>query len=79
MKEMNLFKLILANVLGGMIVVYLFGIPFQAMMMNISIWEAFIVNLVFLPGDFIKVMVGSLLAVKLQKAIPLVKEEAKAA
>ncbi|RDW19711.1 biotin transporter BioY [Oceanobacillus chungangensis] len=79
MKEMNLLQLVLANVAGGMIVVYLFGIPFQAMMMNITILDAFIVNLVFLPGDFIKVMVGSLLAVKLQKAIPVFKEEAKAA
>ncbi|WP_085992277.1 biotin transporter BioY [Oceanobacillus senegalensis] len=79
MKEANLFKLLLANVVGGMAVVYLFGIPFQAMMMNISIWEAFIVNLAFLPGDFTKVMIGSLLAIKLQKAIPLLKEEVKAA
>ena len=79
MKETSLLKLITANVFGGMIVVYLFGIPFQAMMMNISIWEAFIVNLVFLPGDFTKVMIGSLLAVRLQKAIPLSKEEVKAA
>ena len=79
MKETNLVKLILANVFGGMIVVYLFGIPFQAMIMNISVWEAFIINLAFLPGDFTKVMIGSLLAVKLQKAIPLLKEEAKAA
>lgn len=79
MKETNLFKLILANVFGGMFVVYLFGIPFQAMIMDISLEEACMVNLVFLPGDFTKVMIGSLLALKLQKAIALYKEEGKVA
>lgn len=79
MKEAKLFKLIVVNVFGGMVVVYLFGIPFQAMMMNISFWEAFIINLAFLPGDFTKVIIGSIFAIKLQKTIPHLKEETKAA
>lgn len=78
MKEMNVLKLILANIIGGMIIVYLFGVPFQAMVMEISIGQAFLLNLVFFPGDFVKVIIGSLLAVRLQHAVPFIKEEAKA-
>lgn len=73
-KEMSLYKLILANIVGGILVIYLFGIPVQAFMMDIPIGETIILSLAFLPGDLTKVMIGSLLAVKLQQAIPQLKE-----
>ncbi|WP_416829253.1 biotin transporter BioY [Ectobacillus polymachus] len=74
MKKISIIKIMLINILGGIFVVYLFGIPFQALMMNISIAKAAYMSLVFLPGDFIKVVVASLLAIKLQKAIRVNKE-----
>lgn len=74
MKEMTVFKTLAAHVIGGMIVVYLFGVPFQAMMMDISVREAAMLSLVYLPGDFTKAVVAALLAVRLQKALPVPKE-----
>ncbi|MEK3909594.1 biotin transporter BioY [Oceanobacillus sp. FSL W7-1309] len=74
MKETSLFKLMVANLVGGMLVIYLFGIPFQAFVMEISIGQAALLNLIYLPGDFTKVMIASLLAIKLQKRVPLLKE-----
>ncbi|MCQ6276816.1 biotin transporter BioY [Bacillus sp. V3B] len=74
MKEGSFFKTILVNIVGGIFVVYLCGIPIQALMMNISISEAIILSLVYLPGDFMKVAIASLLAIKLQNAVPFRKE-----
>ncbi|WP_163536425.1 biotin transporter BioY [Gracilibacillus sp. YIM 98692] len=74
MKGVSFLKLIFANIIGGMLVVYLFGIPYQAMMMEISIGHAAILNLVYLPGDFTKVFVAAFFAVKLQNSVPLLKE-----
>ncbi|WP_445492702.1 biotin transporter BioY [Niallia sp. 03133] len=73
MKNVSFMKILLASILGGILVVYLFGIPIQALMMDISIAKAVILSLVYLPGDFIKVIVASSLAVKLQHSIPMAK------
>src|ERR1019366_6736987 len=41
----------LANVLGGIGVVYLVGIPVQAAVTGTSVWVAAVASLAFLPGD----------------------------
>lgn len=71
MKSVSFIKILLANILGGILVVYLFGIPIQALMMNVSIDHAALLSLVYIPGDLLKVIVASLLAVKLQHSIPI--------
>jgi biotin transport system substrate-specific component len=74
MKNISLPKIILVNLFGGIFMIYLFGIPIQALMMNIPISETIFLSLVYLPGDVIKVVVASLLAFKLQKSILFSKE-----
>ncbi|GAB3056299.1 biotin transporter BioY [Virgibacillus ainsalahensis] len=73
MKNVSFLKLMLINIIGGVFVIYLFGIPVQAMLMQISIREAAFLSLAFLPGDFIKVTVASLIAVKLYHVVPFKK------
>ncbi|MGE8080129.1 biotin transporter BioY [Peribacillus loiseleuriae] len=74
MKNVSFIKVLLVHILGGVLVVYVFGIPIQAMLMDISINQAILLSLVYLPGDCIKVAVASLLAVKIRNSIPLLKE-----
>lgn len=74
MKNVSLIKVVLINILGGIGVVYLFGIPIQALMMNIGIGKTMILSLAYLPGDLIKIVVASLLTMKLRNYIPLAKE-----
>jgi biotin transport system substrate-specific component len=74
MKNISFVKILLVNILGGIFIVYLFGIPIQAFMMNIPLAKTVILSMVYLPGDFIKVIVASLLAIKLQKSIPISKK-----
>lgn len=59
---------VVANVLGGIIVVYAVGVPVMAWVTGLSIGEALVVGaLVFLPGDVIKAFVGAALAVSLDR------------
>ncbi len=73
MKNVSLIKVILINILGGLGVVYLFGIPIQALLMDLPISKTIVLSLAYLPGDLIKVVIASLLAIKLRNYIPLAK------
>lgn len=74
MKTVTVWKMMLANITGGIFVIYLIGVPIQAMVMQISVSEATILSLAFLPGDCLKVTIASLIAVKLYHAVPFKRE-----
>ncbi|UOQ50414.1 biotin transporter BioY [Gracilibacillus caseinilyticus] len=74
MKAVSVSKMLLANAIGGILVIYVIGIPIQAMIMQISVGEAAILSMAFLPGDCLKVTIASLIAVKLHAAIPVNRE-----
>ncbi|ASK62688.1 biotin transporter BioY [Virgibacillus phasianinus] len=65
--RLRLWHVLAFNLTVGIFVIYLFGIPFQAMIMNISISHAIQLSLVYLPGDVIKAIIASFLVVKLHK------------
>jgi len=60
----------LAAVLGGIGVVYLFGIPVQALVTGVPLGPTALSSLVFLPGDLIKAVAATVLCVALQRAYP---------
>ncbi len=60
----------LANVLGGIGVVYLVGIPVQAAVTGTSVWVAAVASLVFLPGDAIKVVIATGVASAVHRGYP---------
>ncbi len=64
----------LANLIGGVFGVYVFGIPVQAFMMEISLVDALVLSVVYLPGDIVKVIVASVVSLKMSK-VPLVSKE----
>lgn len=69
LKNVVLWKMILINIAGGIMVIYLFGMPIQALIMHITVSKAAFLSLPFLPGDCLKVIIASLIAVKLQKTM----------
>jgi biotin transport system substrate-specific component len=73
-KEVTLWKMILVNIIGGIFIIYLIGVPIQAMIMQISVSEAAFLSLSYLPGDCLKVVVASFIAVKLYHAVPFRRE-----
>src|SRR5450631_4689799 len=60
----------LANVLGGIGVVYLIGVPVQAAVTGTSVWVAAVASLAFLPGDAIKVVIATAVASAVHRGYP---------
>ncbi|TFC78226.1 biotin transporter BioY [Cryobacterium sp. TMS1-20-1] len=59
-----------ATILGGIVAVYLLGIPVMAINLGLPLWTAIGMNVAFLPGDLIKVIVTVLVARQVHKAYP---------
>jgi biotin transport system substrate-specific component len=68
-RQLNLGNAILANVLGGIGVVYAIGLPWLAALAGS---EAVLASVAFLPGDFVKVMIAALVAVTVKRSYPLI-------
>jgi len=60
----------MANVVGGIGVVYLVGIPVQAAVTHTSVWVAAVASLVFLPGDGLKVVIATAVASGVHRGYP---------
>lgn len=60
----------LGALVGGVVVVYAFGIPVLSLVAGLGLGEAAATSLAFLPGDAIKVVVATLLTLTLQRAYP---------
>jgi len=59
-----------ATALGGIVVVYLIGVPVTAINLGLPLWVALADSAKFIPGDLIKVVVTVLVARQVHKAYP---------
>ena len=59
-----------ATVLGGIVVVYLIGVPVTAINLGLPLWAAAVDSAKFLPGDLVKVVVTVLVAKQVHRAYP---------
>lgn len=59
-----------ASLIGGVLVVYAFGIPIQALVTGVPLVPTALSSLAFLPGDLIKVVAATLVVVALRRAYP---------
>lgn len=60
----------IAALVGGVFVVYAFGIPVQALVTGVPLGPTALSSLAFLPGDLIKVTAATLVVVALRRAYP---------
>jgi len=67
---------LVAAVVGGIAVVYLFGIPWLAYMSGKAFFETTAASLVFLPGDLIKAFVAMLAGRAVLAGYPLLPQRA---
>ncbi|KFN04384.1 biotin transporter BioY [Bacillus clarus] len=67
--KVSIIKVLCINIIGGIFVVYVFGIIVQAFVMDVSIWETLKVSVVFLPGDCMKVIIAAILVTKLHRSL----------
>jgi biotin transport system substrate-specific component len=52
----------IASLIGGVIVVHAFGVAYLAFAARITLENAFLADIVFLPGDVLKAVVAGLVA-----------------
>ncbi len=69
----NFFRAYVASVIGGIGIVYLLGVPWLAAVSKISLSNAAVGSLVFIPGDILKAVLASVIAVSVKKAYPMIK------
>lgn len=64
------WRVVLSALVGGVLVVYAFGIPVQAVVTGVPLDLTALSALAFLPGDLIKVAAATLIVVALRRAYP---------
>ncbi|MDP9026407.1 MAG: biotin transporter BioY [Actinomycetota bacterium] len=64
------WRVALGGVVGGILVIYFFGIPVQAAVTHLPLGQTILTSLVFVPGDLIKIAITTVLTVGLWKAYP---------
>lgn len=64
------WRVALGCVVGGIVVVYAFGIPVQALVTRLPLGPTALSSTVFLPGDLLKVVVATIIALALWRAYP---------
>jgi biotin transport system substrate-specific component len=62
-------------VIGGILVLYLFGIPGLAWFADLSITQATVAMWVFIPGDLVKAVVAALITRGVHQAYPGLLQE----
>lgn len=60
----------LINVLGGIVVLYTFGIVGMLLRTDLTLWAALSANVTFLPGDAVKAVVAAVVAAQVHRAYP---------
>ena len=64
---------LVANLIGGVLVIYAIGIPFLSLFGHIPLSAAFTGSMAFVPGDLVKAVAASLVAVAVAKAYPVIE------
>jgi biotin transport system substrate-specific component len=78
-RRLNLAWALTANLLGGVLVIYAVGIPFISVSSDTPLSAAFTGSLAFLPGDVVKAVAASLVAVAVRRAYPVIEVPARRA
>ncbi|NRQ35495.1 biotin transporter BioY [Nonomuraea sp. NN258] len=66
----SLVRLLVAGVVGGIGVIYLFGVPVVALATDVPLGVAAVQSAVFLPGDLAKAVLAAFIARGVQRAYP---------
>lgn len=63
--------LLIVNLLGGLVIIYAFGVSYLAFVGNIGLPQAFLLGaLPFIPGDLFKAVAAATVAKALRRALP---------
>ncbi len=77
-RNLNVATAFAAAALGGVVTVYLFGIPGLALVTGMSLPQAAAATLAFVPGDLIKAGVAAVIVMSVRRGYPAIREGAAA-
>jgi biotin transport system substrate-specific component len=69
-QRFSLGWIVLANVVGGMVVIYTFGVPVQAWVGHLQLTKALYGLIAFLPGDTAKVLISAVVTAGVLRGYP---------
>jgi biotin transport system substrate-specific component len=72
-RRYNLAWALVANLLGGIVVIYAIGIPFTSLYGDIPLTASATGSLAFIPGDVVKAVAASVVAVAVRRAYPVIE------
>ncbi len=72
-RRLNLAWALVANLIGGIVVIYAIGIPFTSFYADIPFAAAATGSLAFIPGDLVKAVAASVVAVAVRRAYPVIE------
>ncbi|MDN6332038.1 MAG: biotin transporter BioY, partial [Micrococcaceae bacterium] len=64
------WRTILGVLVGGIVVIYAFGIPIQSLVTRLPLGPTALQSLVFLPGDLLKAAIAAAITMTLARAYP---------
>ena len=70
-KNINIAKYIVADIIGGIVLVYLVGAIYLSYITKMPIDKAFLATMAFIPGDILKAVIVSILCYKLKEISPI--------
>jgi biotin transport system substrate-specific component len=71
--KLRVTSLFVANILIGIIVVYVFGIAYFVLVTDVGLLAAVLGNLIFIPGDLLKAFLAAWIVVRIKRTYPQLK------
>ena len=72
-RRFNVAWAMVANLVGGVVVIYAIGVPFTSVYADVPLWASFTGSFAFIPGDVVKAVAASIVAVAVRKAYPVIE------
>jgi biotin transport system substrate-specific component len=72
-RRLNVAWALVANLVGGVLVIYAIGVPFTSLYADIPLSASVTGSLAFLPGDVVKAVAASVVAVAVRRAYPVIE------
>ena len=67
-KPLQLVAGVVSTILGGIVVIYLFGVPWTAVVTGLDLKTSLVGSFAFLPGDLLKAVVATLVALTVHRS-----------
>jgi biotin transport system substrate-specific component len=78
-RRFNLAWALIANLVGGVVVIYAIGIPFTSLYGDVPLSAAFTGSMAFVPGDLVKAGLAAGVAVAVRRAYPVIERPVRRA